>query len=305
MPNVSVIMSTYKEDPALVEAAVDSILNQTYSNLELLVVIDCPDNYAIHALLDQKQQEDGRVVIIRNEENLGLAMSLNKALRVARGQFICRMDADDISMPNRIESQLAYLTAHDLDLIGGRMTVISESGDRLYDIPQPPTKPESVKRALRWNNCVPHPTWFGKATVFEQAYRTIPLCEDYDFLLRASMTNCKIGNCDEIVLKYRMTSESVSRTSLFKQFLYQRFITKEFKKGSIANLKNASIYVVDNYSDSRANRYAKANNLFNEALVGLKAHKPMRAVRPSVQLLFCSANYLNKILRLIMVSIIS
>lgn len=303
MPNVSVIMSTYKEDPALVEAAVDSILNQTYSNLELLVVIDCPDNYAIHALLDQKQQEDGRVVVIKNEENLGLAMSLNKALRVARGQFICRMDADDISMPNRIESQLAYLTAHDLDLIGGRMTVVSGNGDRLYDIPQPPTKPKSVKRALRWNNCVPHPTWFGKAAVFEQAYRTIPLCEDYDFLLRASMSNVRIANCSSIVLQYRMTANSISRTSLYKQFLYQRCITKAYERHRIVDLLEAEHYINSNYSESKAVRYSKANDLFNSALTALNERKLLQALANSFKLLFCSASYLDKVIRLILVSI--
>lgn len=303
MPNVSVIMSTYKEDPALVEAAIDSILNQTYSDLELLVVIDCPDNHVVHALLRQKQRKDGRVIVIKNEKNLGLAMSLNKALCIAKGQFICRMDADDVSMPNRIETQLAYLTTHGLDLIGGRMTVIDENGDRLYDIPQPPIKPESVKRALRWNNCVPHPTWLGKAAVFNQAYRPIPLCEDYDFLLRASLSNAQIANCNNIVLKYRMTTNSISRTSLYKQFLYQRCITKAYKKDLTVDPIEAERYVNSAYSESKAVRYEKANNLFNGVLAALSEHRFLQALAYSLKLLFCSASYLIKVTRLFLVSI--
>lgn len=298
MPNVSIIMSTYKEDPVLVATAVDSILNQTYRDFELLVVIDCPENDAVRSLLRKKQQEDGRIIVIRNEQNLGLAASLNKALGLARGQYICRMDADDISLPSRIETQLAFLTERNLDLVGGRMTIIDEWGNGLYDIPQPPVKPKSVYRALRWNNCVPHPTWLGKAAVFEQAYRMIPLCEDYDFLLRASLSGAKIANCDSIVLKYRMTTDSISRASLYEQFLYQRYITKAYKHHKVADLQELNRSVKFSYSEDKATRYNKANGIFNDVLSALNHRRFLRALMYSFRLLFCSANYLNKIMRL-------
>lgn len=298
MPNVSIIMSTYKEDPALVATAVDSILNQTYHDLELIVVIDCPENNAVQSLLHKKQQEDGRIIIIHNEHNIGLAASLNKALGLANGRYICRMDADDISLSSRIETQLAFLTERNLDLVGGRMTIIDETGNDLYDIPQPPVKPKAVYRALRWNNCVPHPTWLGKATVFEQAYRMIPLCEDYDFLLRASISGAKIANCDSIVLKYRMTTESISRTSLYEQFLYQRYITKAYRHHKVADLQEVNRNVKSSYSEEKATRYNKANGIFNEVLSALNNRRFLQALMYSFRLLFCSANYLNKIMRL-------
>ncbi len=302
MPNVSVSMSTYNEDPARVESSLDSILNQTYREFELLVVIDCPENHAVRALLNKNQQADSRITVIQNQENLGLVASLNRALDMAKGQYICRMDADDISMPNRIKTQLTFLTEHDLDLIGGRMTVVDEDGNDLYDIPQPPVNPESVARALRWNNCVPHPTWFGKKTLFQQSYRTIPLCEDYDFLLRASLSGARIANCDSIVLKYRMTAGSISRTSLYRQFLYQRYITKAYRRHEVANPREAKQYVNSSYSESKATRYEQANNTFNGLLNSLSERNILRSIAYSFRLLFCSASYLNKIVRLALVS---
>lgn len=305
MPNISVIMSTYKENAALVEASIDSVLHQTYCDFEFLIIIDCPDNQPVKDLAYRKQIEDNRITVIENEYNLGLVKSLNKALGIAKGNYICRMDADDISEPNRIESQLSFLTSNELDLVGGRMSIIDESGAYLYDIPQPPITPNAVNRALRWNNCVPHPTWLGKVSAFAQGYREIPLCEDYDFLLRASMAGLKIGNCNQEILKYRMTSESISRSSLFRQYLYQRYITKEFRKNRAADPREANIYVDAAYSEAKAIRYSKANDIFNNALASLGKRRYFKASAYSAELLFCSINYLNKMLRLALASLAS
>ena len=304
MPSISVIMSTYKENPSLIEESIDSILAQSHRDFALLIVIDCPNNHSIKELLRRKQSEDNRITTIENDHNLGLARSLNKALSMARGDYICRMDADDISTPDRISSQLTYLTSNDLDLVGGRMSIIDESGNEMYEIPQPPMTPDAVGRALRWNNCVPHPTWFGKSAVFSQRYREIPLCEDYDFLLRASLAGFKLGNCDRIVLKYRMTSNSVSRSSLYKQFLYQRFIAKAFKNRKQADRIQAEHYVENLYTDAKAKRYSQANETFNQVLVAISNHSYVKVLHGSLKLVCSSPDYLNKIARLALASIV-
>lgn len=304
MPDVSVVMSTYKENPDYVEEAIDSILSQTYRNLELIVIVDWPDNKPVKRLLYRRQAKDRRIVIVENEHNLGLANSLNKALKIAKGDYICRMDADDVSEPARIETQLAYLLKYKLDLIGGSMVVMDETGKDLYAIPQPPMKPKSVEKALRWNNCVPHPTWFGTKSVFAGGYRNIPLCEDYDFLIRASLSGKKIGNCDSVVLRYRMTSDSISRSSLYRQYLYQVFITRAYANGSFANLEEAKKYVDARDTREKSDCYAEANAIFNQTLSSIKSRCFAQSVKNAFRLLFTSKSYLNKILRLALSSIL-
>lgn len=298
MPDVSVVMSTYKEKPDYVEEAIDSILGQTYRNLELIIIVDWPENKPVKRLLYRRQAKDRRIVIVENEHNLGLANSLNKALKIAKGDYICRMDADDVSEPARIETQLAYLLKYKLDLIGGSMVVMDETGKDLYAIPQPPMEPKSVKKALRWNNCVPHPTWFGTKSVFADGYRNIPLCEDYDFLIRASLSGKKIGNCDSVVLRYRMTSNSISRSSLYRQYLYQVFITRAYANDSFANLEETKKYVDARDTREKADCYAEANAIFNQTLSLIKSRRFAQSAKNAFRLLFTSKAYLNKILRL-------
>ncbi|WRK53105.1 hypothetical protein SD457_23720 [Coprobacillaceae bacterium CR2/5/TPMF4] len=74
-------------------------------------------------------------------------------------------------------------------------------------------------------------------------YRMMPLCEDYDFTLRAVLAGYRISNINKIVLKYRMTSTSISRSNLFEQYLYAKYITKKYKAGEIANIDDAKQYV--------------------------------------------------------------
>lgn len=95
-----------------------------------------------------------------------------------------------------------------------------------------PTDFNKIKKCIKYNQVISHPTWFGKKEVFEQleGYRQMPLCEDYDFTLRAILKGYKISNLNEVVLKYRMTSDSISRSNLFEQYLYGCYITKQYSK---------------------------------------------------------------------------
>ena len=104
-PTVSILMPIYKTAPFLKEA-VDSILAQTYTDFELIALNDCsPDN--AEEILDLYY--DPRIVRYRGEQNVGLANVLNTGMAMARGQFIARMDSDDISLPQRLEIQMQYL----------------------------------------------------------------------------------------------------------------------------------------------------------------------------------------------------
>ena len=102
MDKVSVIMSTYKEPIEWIQQSVDSILNQTYKNLEFIIIVDNPEYAELVSLLNDYADSDDRISVVVNNNNIGLVKSLNKALSFCTGEYVARMDADDISLPERL-----------------------------------------------------------------------------------------------------------------------------------------------------------------------------------------------------------
>lgn len=301
---VSIIMSTYKEEEIFLRQAIESILNQSYKDFEYIIILDNPDNNLHIRIIKEYANLDKRIKFYVNEKNMGLTASLNKGLGLAKGKYICRMDADDISINKRIENQKRYLEENNYDLIGGISQMIDENGKSIYSIKKVPTNMDKIKKALRYNQIISHPTWFGKKEVFDKlnGYRNMPLCEDYDFTLRAVLNGYKISNIDETVLKYRMTSSSISRSNLYEQYLFARFITKKYSENKIADIKEAKQYVNNHNDDRKAKRYLKANARFNIALKDIEEKKYFKFIIDGILLTFTSFNYLDKIYRFVKVS---
>lgn len=304
---ISVIMSTYKEDERLLRESIESILNQTYKDFEYIIILDYPDNDVHKRVIEEYALKDDRIHFYVNEKNIGLTDSLNRGLSLCHGDYIARMDADDISLPDRLERQLNYLEKNDFDLIGGITEMINEDGTLLYSIKSVPTKPEKINKALCYGQCIAHPTWLGKKVVFDRldGYRKMPLCEDYDFTLRAVLNGFKISNLNEPVLKYRMTSNSVSRSNLFEQYLYMSYITNEYKNKRVANVDQAYVYVQQHLNEKDSDKYLKANVIFNRMLQEMSDKQILSFIKDGFCLLFSSKYYLNKIFRFIMLSICS
>ena len=292
-------MSVYKEPAPILIQAIDSVLDQTFQDIEFIIVLDNPEGEQQKSVLESKQHEDGRIRLIINEENLGLAASLNKAANAAQGLYFCRMDADDISLPRRLSEQLEYLREQDMDLVGGFMNVINDNGDFLYRVDSMPTTSAQIAHALAHNNCIPHPTWFGKRDVLLQKYRDIPFSEDYDFLLRAQLAGKKLGNCPHVLVNYRMSSESVSRTHLYRQFLYQKLLARSYVKGMAVDIASAKSWTEQEWSLKKANRYSKANALFNRGYQLLSNGKTINGLITLAQIPFTSLPYCTKIFRML------
>lgn len=109
---VSVLMSVYEEPIPMLNESIDSILGQTHSNLEFLVYLDKPENEELWLYLQKKASQDKRLIVHRNTNNRFLAGTLNDELLLAKGDYIVRMDGDDISLPYRIEHLLDYMESH-------------------------------------------------------------------------------------------------------------------------------------------------------------------------------------------------
>lgn len=302
---ISVIMSTYKEDERLLRESIESILNQTYRDFEYIIILDYPDNDVHKSVIEEYALKDDRIHFYINEKNMGLTDSLNRGLSLCHGEYIARMDADDISLPDRLERQMKYLEKNHYDLIGGITEMINENGSLLYSIKSVPTDPKKINKALRYSQCIAHPTWLGRKEVFEKnaGYRHMPLCEDYDFTLRAVLNGFVISNLNEPVLKYRMTSNSISRSNLFEQYLYMSYITNEYKNKRVASVDKAYAYVQQHLNEKDSDKYLKANVIFNRMLQEMSDKQFLSFIKDGFCLLFSSKYYLNKIYRFVMLSL--
>lgn len=127
-PLVSVIMGAYHCAGTLGKC-IESIMNQTYTNWEFIICDDCSTDETM-AVLQEYQKSDSRIIVLHNEKNSGLAASLNRCLEYANGKYVARMDADDESLPRRLEKQVAFLEEHaEYDVVGCARIIFDESGD--------------------------------------------------------------------------------------------------------------------------------------------------------------------------------
>ena len=110
LPKISLIMSVYNGEDYLAEA-IESVLNQTFRDFELIVINDCSTD-STPEILNGFQERDNRVKVHTNEVNLRLPSSLNKAISLAKGKYVARMDADDICLPDRLEKQYDFMESH-------------------------------------------------------------------------------------------------------------------------------------------------------------------------------------------------
>jgi len=127
---VSVIIPVYNVEQFVLEA-IQSIQNQTYKNLEIIVIDDgsVDDTYKI---VEKLAKDDNRIKLYRNEKNLKIVKTLNRALTIAKGEYIARMDGDDISAPDRIEKKVKFLELNnDYDLVGCSMVAIDIEGNKI------------------------------------------------------------------------------------------------------------------------------------------------------------------------------
>lgn len=280
---ISVVMSTYNEPEEWIRKSIESILGQTIKRLEFLIVCDNPNNKELINLLEEYKEKDKRIKLIINEKNIGLTKSLNKALNMIVGDFIARMDSDDIAIKDRLEKQLKYLKDNNLDLIGSGVVCIDEEENEITTLNNLPKDNESFKKRVIYNNCMPHPTWFGKAEVFKdnRGYRDVSYAEDYDFLLRALEKGFKLGNIREVLLKYRMRSTSISNKNGLKQFITSKQLVEAYKNNYILDFKRLSkeiYYKLCDLSTEEIDKYLESSKLFSKGVESLNPISLIKSV---------------------------
>jgi len=212
MPLISVVMSVFNDDH-YVRHAIESVLSQTFTDFEFIIVDDgCTDN--TRAIIEA--YSDKRIRLVINENNIGLAPSLNKAIRLSNAKYVARQDADDISLSERLSREVEYLETHsDVALVGSSAVRISHSGEWIgywnaiaEDI--------DLKWTLLFCNPFIHSSIMMRRSVADQVgcYTERPevakaFVEDYDLWSRINRIS-RSANLRQPLLKYRLNPTSVS-----------------------------------------------------------------------------------------------
>lgn len=305
---ISVIMSVYNEEEGILSQAVESILHQTYSTLEFIILLDKPDNLSALRVLEGYRQKDNRLRILVNDKNMGLTKSLNKGIDAATGRYIARMDADDISSLTRLSDQLNFLETRNLDLIGGQMEYITEDGRSIMKVNRLPLDNEAVLKKIRFNNVLAHPSYFGKKEVFTslEGYRNIHTCEDYDFVLRALAKGYRLGNCDRIVLRYRVTENSISRKNGLKQYMTSRHLVSRYRLNTLLEEgldEDLEFTLKRKVSERSENAFNQASQDFNRGLGIMKEKRYVKGLLLMLKGTFSSPHYFQKLVQLTLINI--
>lgn len=231
---VAVVMTAYNEREPWVRASIESILTQTHDNLHLYIALDDPHNQALKDLIGEYEASDERVSLLVNERNIGLVKSLNRLLDRVREPYVARMDADDVSYPDRLERELAFLHEYGLDFVMGGDDLISEEGTVTPGRVLPLYLPEDMPQVQKYANVSRHPTWLLKTSVYRDlgGYRDIDSCEDLDFVLRALQSGYRLGRMPDALVQYRLRDSGISHSKAVTQSAKAKLLRTIFRSGA-------------------------------------------------------------------------
>lgn len=214
-PVISAIMTVYNGEPYLREA-VESILGQTFTDFEFIIVDDASTDATWQIL---SSYDDQRIRLLRNSENLRVSQSANRGIALAQGQYIARQDADDISLPERFVSQMAFMQEYpDIGFVGSDFCVIDKKGRHLHSVSLP-SDPLTVTQTLYQWNCTCNGSIMLQQRFLAETglYRSqFDPSEDYDLLLRIAERHGG-ANVPDCLYLHRFHSDSLSVTRLTRQ----------------------------------------------------------------------------------------
>lgn len=216
-PEVSAIMAAYNAE-RFVRSAVESILRQSFTSLECIVIDDGSSDGTWEVLRDLAH-EDARVRLVRNTENLGVAESRNRGTALARGEFIGVVDADDISLPERFGVQVAYLRRNpEIGAVGAMMRLMDENGQVSEHISRWPILPGHVAWVLCFGSAIPHPASMIRSQLLRQVggyRREYAVAHDYDLWQRLS-AHTKLSSLPDVLVHYRRHTTNITTTLAYR-----------------------------------------------------------------------------------------
>lgn len=245
-PKISVIMSVFNGERYL-EESINSILGQTYKNFDFVIVDDASDDETPR-ILKHWAAKDSRIKIITNIKNIGLTASLNKAIKTAKGQYLARQDADDISLSQRLEKQIEFLQNHPGVMILGTFGYVIDSEGKILKELVLPTSFAKIKKNLIKGNPFIHNSVMMKREFINEIggyNEKFRISQDYELWFRA-LRRGKGENLPLFLVKKRCHSQMISLTSEKEYLKYGIFLRKQaIQKGDYS--KFYYIYLLKPY----------------------------------------------------------
>jgi glycosyltransferase involved in cell wall biosynthesis len=229
-PLISVVLPAYNSSRFLPQA-VNSILNQTFTDFELLIIndgsIDDIDSIVMSF-------NDNRIIYIKNDQNCGLVYSLNKGIQNARGIYVARMDADDIALPERFKIQKEYLDQHpEIGLVAStiQMIDINNNPAGYWPLDLTTLTPSQIRKKMAEESCLAHPSIMGRRELFlRYQYKEYQKnIEDYDLWLRLLNEGIAISKIKEPLLLYRIHDTSITKSDQKKRNVFFKVATCKYK----------------------------------------------------------------------------
>lgn len=272
MPEISILMSIFNETKEEIFSSINSLIAQSYKDFEIILVNNNPLNDDYSSLMEDLAKKDYRIKTIVNEQNIGLAMSMNKAANLASGKYLFRMDSDDVCGPDRLNTELDILNKNDADLVFTNYSKIDSNGiDIEFGKPAlpPDIKDNNLLESIIFKSIIHHPTVAMKRTSFFEVggYRDFPCAQDLDLWLRMLEAGQTFLYFNEATIKYRVRDAGVSKMNSAKQYLTIMYIKEmqleRIKRSGIDSFSkdNYSKYIASHTNGSKVKHFKKAYSL--------------------------------------------
>ncbi|WOE70113.1 glycosyltransferase [Hydrogenimonas thermophila] len=233
-PLVSVIMSVYNDSKFLNES-IESILNQSYKNFEFIIVNDGSSDSSLN-VINEYAKKDNRIVVI-DQKNKGLTKSLNIAIKKSNGDFIARMDADDISCKNRLKEQVKFLVENkEFALVGTNIIKIDQYGN-FIEKNKTKYSDSEIRKTFCTRNCIAHGSvmlnrkLLGNILYYDENFK---YSQDYRLWTKIAR-HYKIANLKESLYKLRVHNKSISKQKIEEQSIYAGVVAYEFENNEVVN----------------------------------------------------------------------
>lgn len=289
-------MTIYNENINWINKSIKSIQNQTFNDFEAIIIVDNPQYTEAIKYLKDLSVRDSRFVIYVNSQNIGLASSLNRALKYCNGKYIARMDADDIALLNRFENQINFLDMHEeIHLIGGQVVAIDEEDNELYRTTCYGDNSKRARESLKIRNVFWHPTWMFRNIVLNKlnGYNNVPYAEDYDFLCRLILCGYNICNIDETLCYYRIRNNGITNENIRKQKDIAKIISKNYKR---SEKYNKEYEVIENLNQINIEKSASGSLLYKKAILYLKNNNRIKGIILLILSIIVDINILKEFL---------
>ncbi|HXA02811.1 MAG TPA: glycosyltransferase [Cytophagaceae bacterium] len=288
---LTVLMPVYNGERFL-KSAVESILSQTYTDFEFLIINDGSTDNSDKII---RSFHDKRITLVSNEKNSGLISTLNKGIKLARGKYIARMDGDDISMPVRLSKQVSFLEVHpEISMVASHIQLMDEEGNDLgnwqEDIQTKTGK--QIKALLPYTNCIAHPSIVIRTDVAKEFLYDEKQVnnEDWDLWMRLVSEGHKLAKVNESLLKYRIHTNSITLQSnqknvnkkllrTQKNYFFKKIIKSKINLFDLRVLWGLTLNAVEVYTGGIFSRLKRSINKFIKVKIPRKVNRLKMLIR--------------------------